>query len=307
MNISILVYGPDFACSENLTQAFSRWGNTQLISIAPSDWRQYDAGILANNHEAIIDAKMVMAETDLIVLGDSTAVNTLAVVSPVKNWIAWASGKQVMAYFGDSAYFRNSRFYDGIMTELRARLFLLPNLIPLAGIEAIPLHHPMPVRNAPKAERLTIMHAPGRDGKAAQKGTEVIELEIERLKEVFDFDYKRLTMLTIQECLLIKSLAHIVIDQLPPDGAVHGLGRTGTEALAAGSMVMSKMYDTSVLKSFFEAPPVIDIKDKNGLYSLLEDYLSNPQKIKRQCVKSLEWAADNIAFDKWLAYVGKYL
>ena len=307
MKIAILVYGPDFACSENLTQVFKAWGDVQLISLTPSDWRGYNPGLLATTPEAIKTAQQIMSRVDLIILGDATAVNTLSVVSPDTNWLHWAANKQIMAYFGDSAYFKHSRFYDGLMLDLGARLFLLPNLIPLSEIDAIPLHHPMPVRSATKAERLTIMHAPGRDGKAGQKGTEQIEIVIERLKEDFDFDYERLMGLTITDCLRKKATAHIVIDQVPPNGAVHGLGRTGTEALAAGSMVISKMYAIDVLDGYFTPPPVVDVQNEQALYDTLCEHLTNPQLVKRACVKSRDWAADNIGFDAWLTYVGKYL
>lgn len=151
------------------------------------------------------------------------------------------------------------------------------------------------------------MHAPGRDGKAIVKGTETIELVIGRLKEEFDFDYQRLTSMTIADCLKLKSTAHIVIDQMPPDGYINGLGRTGTEALGCGSLVMSKMYDANNLGSCFEMPPVVDVQNEQQLYRELRGYLESPEMIKQMGAESLRWARQNIEFGKWIQYVGKYL
>jgi len=307
MNIVVLVYGPDFASSENLKEVFKAWGNVDLISYAPSDWRNYDNGLLANTPASIERAKAIMANSDLIVLGDATSVLALSIVSPNKRWLSWARSRRIMAFFGDTAYHKYFSFYDGIVADLNARLFLLPNLIDRATIPAIPLHHPMVVEAAPKSERLSIAHAPGRELKAQQKGTEVIEMVIARLQEEFDFDYRRLMMLPIKECLELKASAHVVIDQLPPKGAIRGLGRTGTEALAVGSTVLSTMYEMGNVVEHFPPPPVVGIVSEGDLQQKLKTLLENPQRIAEISSDSLEWAREYLAYDKWLQYIGRYL
>jgi len=304
--ISILVHGPDFASSENLTKALSLWGTTQLICINKSDWREYDEG-LVYSEETKDEIHDVLDRSHTLFLGDATSVHSLAKISPSSNWISWASTKRVIPYFGDSAYFKHPQFYNGLVNALGAKtLFLLPNLIPL-NKNAVPLHHPMPVQWVDKNEDLTIVHAPGRDGKAAQKGTETIEIAITELENDFEFEYKRLMHLTIDECLNVKNSAHIVIDQLPPDGVPYGIGRTGTEALAVGSAVVTRLYDTGVLDGFFEKPPVIDVQSEEQLILELGKLLEDKDKLFKIQKESLSWAAENIDYPQWLKYIERYI
>lgn len=305
--ISILVHGPDFASSENLTRAFALWDDVQLISIHPSDWREYDEGLLVDNSN-IEQAHDILNESDMLFLGDATSTLALAKVSPDVNWLDWARSKNIIAYFGDSAYFKHPQFYDGLCEELDIRrLFLLPNLMPLTKIEAVPLHHPMYVEETAKAEVLTIAHAPGRDGKAGQKGTDVIEPVINELQDIYEFEYVRIMYLTIEECLYVKGRAHIVIDQLPPVGVPFGLGRTGTEALAAGSAVITKLYDTSVLKCYFDPPPIIDVQEASDLELALTHLIEDKDVLTSVQEASLQWSKEVIAYKPWLEYVGKYI
>jgi hypothetical protein len=307
MRIAILVHGPDFACSENLTRAFSLWGETRLVSLRESDWRGYDPGLVASE-ATMPEVRAVVDAADVLVLGDATALWALGRVSPVADWVKWARTKKVVAFFGDSAYHNHHQFYDGLCVEVGVRrLFLLPNLVPLTALDAVPLHHPMPAAEHRKAERLTVMHAPGRDGKAVAKGTAEIERAVERLQEELDFDYQRLMHLTLAECLAVKGAAHVVVDQVPPPGAIHGLGRSGLEALAAGSAVASRMYDAGLVRGFFDPPPVVNVKNgehlEHKLRRLLEDGTLREDLMRR----SLEWARQNVELEPWLSYVARYI
>ena len=255
------------------------------------------------------EARAVVETADIIFLGDSMSLNALAVACPDTDWMSWTRRKNnIVAYFGDSAYHYNARMYDGILTELNIkRLFLLPNLIPLTTLDAIPLHHPVPVADTPKADKLTIVHAPGRMGKATAKGTLTIEDVLDKLALDFKFNYKRLEGYTIETCLKIKATAHIVIDQLPQPGLIHGLGRVGVESLGCGSAVLSKMYDWRVLQGFFNVPPVIDIRTPSDLNAKLHGLLEDSEMLRTAQEVALEWAAETVAYDKWLSYVEKYL
>jgi len=308
MKTAILVYGPDFASSETLVPAFNLLGESRLISFAPSDWRDYDNGLLLDGPAAITEAQAWAAAADLIVLGDSMAAYTLGVVSPDLNWIHWARGKQTIAFFGDSIYHKHPAFFDGIVADINARLFLLPNLMPRSRLAPIPLHHPQPVFETTKEKELTIIHAPGRELKAQQKGTKEIEAVISELQETHDnFNYERIMMQPLAECLKRKGAAHIVIDQMPPNGAVYGLGRTGTESLASGSVVFSKMYDAELVWNHFPPPPVINIQSAGELRDKLEFYIQRPELIRDRGSESLQWAAECLDYQKWIEYVMRHL
>jgi hypothetical protein len=308
MRIAILVHGPDFACSENLTKAFALWGETRLISIHPSDWRDYDPGLLVHDDETLEEARAIVEIADLIVLGDATSFYTLARVSPRRQWLKWANRKNLSVFFGDSAYFKYPRYFDGLCMEAGIfQAFFLPNLIPFTSLKAIPLHHPMPVMVSDKAEKLTVMHAPGRDGKAAQKGTVEIEEVVAELQEEMDFDYRRLMYLTLEECLRIKATAHVVVDQLPPPGLPSGLGRTGLEALAAASAVVTSMYDESLVDGFFPYPPAMPIHSQDDLRKVLRRLLEDAEQLSAIRDQSIAWAMENVELEPWLRYVGRHL
>jgi len=201
--ISILVHGPDFACSENLTKVFEAWSDVQLISLNDTDWRQYDPGLIVTD-ETREQALEIVNQSDLVMLGDATAFKTLYAIAP-RYWRRWARNLPMCAFFGDTAYFKEHEHYDSLCLDLNIEpVFLLPNLIPLASIPVIPLHHPMPVMRANRGENVNIMHSPGRNGKAAQKGTEVIEQVLARF-EAYEFNYTRIMHKTLAECLQLKS------------------------------------------------------------------------------------------------------
>lgn len=304
--ISILVHGPDFACSENLTRAFDAWGDTQLISLTDTDWRQYDPGLIVTD-ETRERALEIVNESELVLLGDATAFKTLYAIAP-RQWREWARGLPMVGFFGDSAYFKDSERYDLLCTDLQIEpVFLLPNLIPLASIPVIPLHHPMPVMPSMRGATVTIMHSPGRDGKAEQKGTEAIERVLHKLKEDYRFDYLRIMYKTLVECLQLKAQAHIFIDQLPPPNLPSGVGRSGLEALALGCATMSTLYDPANVDGYFDPPPVLAIRDAAGLEAGLRSLLNSPHKIEKAGQRGVEWIRETVAFEPWLEYVGRFL
>jgi len=308
MKTAILVHGPDFACSENLTRAFALWGDTHLISLKDTDWRNYDPGLVISD-DTLDEAWRLADEADLLVLGDATSFHCLAKIGSV-NWLSWARQKRIIAFFGDTQYYQHPEYYDGLLLEIGvSRLFLLPNLINLTGLDAVPLHHPMPVIDYEKTEGVrSIIHSPGRDGKLLAKGTREVEGIINMLRdEGYEFDYQRLMHLPLCECLAIKGQAHIVIDQLPPPNYPRGLGRSGLEALATGSAVVSAMYPEKNLRDFFPMPPVVAVNDVNELYLALQKLLSDTGYLTDLQARGQEWVAENVAFDPWLAYVGRYL
>jgi len=112
---------------------------------------------------------------------------------------------------------------------------------------------------------------------------------------------------TIEECLKIKSTAHIFIDQMPPLGWPRGLGRSGLEGMAVGAVTLSDIYPAGNLKTYFKMPPVVRISDKDILYKELKSLLTDEERRKRLRKESLDWIADTVAPEPWLIYVEKWL
>jgi hypothetical protein len=97
------------------------------------------------------------------------------------------------------------------------------------------------------------------------------------------------------------------VDQLPPPGLPSGLGRTGLEALAASSAVVTSMYDEKLVEGFFEYPPVLAVKDRVELITALRDLLMNGERLAQVQEQSGRWAAKYVELEPWLEYVGKHL
>jgi len=303
--ISILVHGPDFACSENLTRAFALWDDVQLISFADTDWRQYDPGLIVTD-DTREQALEIVNNSSLVLLGDATAFKTLYAIAP-RRWRVWARNLPLVAFFGDTAYFRKPEYYDQLCQDLQiSPVFLLPNLIPLASVPVVPLHHPMPVMKSNHGDGVVIMHSPGRDGKAQQKGTAAIEQVLARFMD-YEFTYTRIMYKTLAECLKLKSQAHIFIDQLPPPGIPSGVGRSGLEALAFGSATFSAMYDPACVDGYFDPPPVLAIRDSATLAGGLRSLLDYPRKRERAGQRGVEWVRRTVDFKPWLEYVGRFV
>ena len=307
MKTAVLVHSPEFACSENLVRAFAAWGEAYLISVQPGDWREYDAGLVIDNPQALEQARDIAAAADLLVIGDAISFDCLGQIGG-SNWIRWAYDRRVIAFFGDTAYWRFPRYYEGLCNAIGLRrIFLLPDLMPLAGMPAVPLHHPQRLLEGEKAEKLTIIHSPGRDGKAVKKGTPAIEEVIAKLQEAYEFDYKRLMYLPLAECLRVKATGHIMIDQVPPPGAPFGLGRSGLEGMAAGLATITALYDPACLEGFFAPPPVLPAHDKIELESMLVKLLESPAILEEAGRAARQWVNDTLEIEPWLNYLCRYL
>ncbi len=305
VSVVVLVHGPDFACSENLTLAFG----ARLVSLtAGPDWLDLDPGILLTDEDVVDEARALVDEADLVVLGDALAFHCLARLGG-RRWLAWAKRLPLVAFFGDSFYYAHPAFYDGLVEAARVRcLFLLPNLVPLTDLDAVPLHHPMPVMRHEKTDETSIMHAPGRDGKAVVKGTRAIEEVLRWLKkDGYSFEYQKLMYLPLDECLAVKGTAHIVIDQLPPSGSPRGLGRTGLESLAAGSVVLTDLYPPGLVRGYFPVPPAMPVHDQQELRNALAGSLESAAGREALQAEGQAWVAEHVEFKPWREYVERYL
>lgn len=305
--INILVHGPDFACSENLTRVFDAWGDVQLISLNDTDWREYDPGTIITA-ENTTELRQSVEESSLVLLGDATAFKALRAIAP-KRWKPWARKLNLAAFFGDSAYFNKPEYFDQLCQDLNiGTVFLLPNLVPLATIPVVPLHHPMPVMPQNRHPDLTIMHSPGRPGKAGQKGTGAIEAVLQRIaSDGFEFRYERIMYTPLVECLRLKAQAHIFIDQLPPPDLPSGVGRSGLEALALGCATFSTMYDPAIVDGYFDPPPVLGVRSEETLEAGLRAILSKPHRRERAGQRGTEWVKRTVEFEPWLEYVGRFV
>jgi len=112
---------------------------------------------------------------------------------------------------------------------------------------------------------------------------------------------------TIEECLKIKSTAHIFIDQMPPLGWPRGLGRSGLEGMAVGAVTLSDIYPAENLKRYFKMPPVVRISNQDVLHKELKSLLTHDGRRKKLQAESRDWITANVELKPWLEYVEKWL
>lgn len=148
--------------------------------------------------------------------------------------------------------------------------------IPLNNIKNIPF-------NIPDREVPLIIHAPSRTG---IKGTTLITNTIDKLKEEgFAFEFKLIQNMTNENLLKELTNADILIDQI----FLHGPGVLGTEAMAAGTLVLTRFFEKH--EKVFN-PPVVDIRPDN-IYEKLKHVLMNRGMYKEFQVKGREFVESN--------------
>lgn len=311
--ITLLAYDTSFAAAYYLKKAFSLWEETRLIAMLPHTRWPEDTDIILTDDNAA-DCRELIERSRFTMFADASGIwaGMLEKLAPnPARWQAWAKKQRWVGFFGDTPYFYEPAYYNALMEEIKARaLFILPDLMPLAPAGAVPLSHPVE-RYAPikKAGPLTIMHSPGTQKKRRQKGSERVERVIARLQARYPFKYQTLMGLPHQECIALKSSAHIFIDQVPNPGRAAGLGRSGEEGLALGCVVLSSIYPQSSVEGFFEYPPVRPVYDDDSLYTALDQLIggSTKEQLKQYMDESLAWAEKYLYFEGWLAYVEQHL
>lgn len=307
MNISVLVHGPAFGLY--IPDALATIGNVKLFSQHPSDFRLHKTGLILDNLENRDEARWHIEKSELIFIAGAISIECLSLIAG-NNWLKWAKKLmgQIVLYGIDSPYWRNPAYYNGIATELKALLFLMPNLMGVARRPSIPLFMPQKLNLGPKDEAVKIVHSPGRAVKMEIKGTGDIEAAVNELKgEGLNFIYRRLTGATWTECLSAKSIANIVIDQLPPPGHVRGLGSSGLEGLAAGCAVLTDTSDHKWTQDYFEYPPVFPAHNKDELKEQLRNLITDKERRENLGKQGTEWIKDNLEFEPWTKYLKRFI
>lgn len=307
--ITILALDTSFAAVGYMRAAFSQWEETRLITLLNNDRYPQDTDILLTN-ETVAKCRALVEDSRFTVLGDGAGFGKgmIARLAPDPEW---ARQQQWVPFFGDSAYFLHHKSYNEQLYDLGVKqFFVLPNLLPQAPPGAVPLHHPLPPLEIPgKHQKLTVTHSYAYAGKKHQKGTEIIEQVITELQAEaeFDFAYIPLTQMTHAEAMALKGRCHIVIDQIPQGDRPAGLGRSGTEGLGLGCVVLSRMYPWHCLRGFMKPPPVTSIYDAASLRFHLEPYLRHRDLVETIGAESRVWAEKYLFYDTWLDYFEHWL
>ena len=161
---------------------------------------------------------------------------------------------------------------------------------------AIDLTHFQPQYPSLQKETPLILHAPTNPD---FKGTFYIEKVVEKLKEEFNFDYRRIEKMNHDEVIKIYEDADIIIDQV----LCGSYGLLSVESMALGKPVLT--YIRPDLVSTFSAELPIVNTNPDNLYEQVKRLIKNPKLRRELGVKGRRYAekyhADDIVVDQLLA------
>lgn len=306
--ISILACNPTFGAAYNLRRAFSLWEPTRLITLDTHPLWAGEEDIILTADSAL-ECRQLIEDSRFTLIADAAGLReSLGFLGGID----WAKKQQWVAFWGDTAYWQHSAFYDDLTHQLGVKVtFAMMDIMKVAPSGAIPLCHPVEDigYTRDKGRSLKIMHSPRTANKRKLKGTDKIEAVISSLWQEFPKMYfSSLMNLPWRECLDLKKEAHIFIDQVPDPGMAAGLGRSGEEALAFGSIVLTSLHGEEYLNGYFPAPPVIKVYDEEQLYSELRALLLMSQAEREEKGQiSRAWAEKWLLYEGWLEYVGRWL
>jgi hypothetical protein len=149
------------------------------------------------------------------------------------------------------------------------------------------MHWPVDLTNFPDSnlqsfttkKRLKILHAPSNE---IYKGSKYIYNAIEQLKDKYDFEFKIVKNLPIQELYEEILSSDLIIDQM---GGYYGL--LSIESMALYKPVVVYIYD-QIWSDIKNDCPLINANPDN-LYHILEDIILNPEQLEIIGKKSREF------------------
>lgn len=309
--ITIIAYNVTFGAAYSLRRAFSLREDTRLITMDSHKlWPDEDDLILTDDTAA--ECKKLIQDSRFTMIAGASCIHWgMLKKLGGRQWKAWAKKQRWVPFWGDTAYWDKPQIYNDLMHELKVKTtFAMMDLMSRAPKEAIPLCHPIEdLGMTRKPPWLSVMHSPRSQRKRGLKGTDIIERVMARICEEFPMvDYQTIMNTHYRECLRIKQDAHIFIDQVPAKGQPAGLGRSGEEALANGSVVFTALHGEEYLNGYFEPPPVVRVYDEAQLYIKMR----YPCQVDRGEIEAIgqvsrRWAEQYLLFPGWLDYVGRYL
>jgi hypothetical protein len=305
--ITVLACNPTFGAAYNLRKAFSLWEPTRLITLDTHPlWAGEEDVILTA--DTVMDCRDMIEDSRFTMIADAAGLNEALFLL---GGLDWAKKQRWVAFWGDTAYWQNAEMYNALAEEIGVKTtFAMMDIMSVAPDWAIPLCHPVEDVGwlSEKETSLKIMHSPRTANKRKLKGSDKIEAVMVRLWQEFPkFYFSSLMNLPWRECLELKKEARIFVDQIPDPGMAAGLGRSGEEALAFGSIVLTALHGEEYLKPYFPPPPVIRVYDEEGLYNELRALcLMDRDEIEERGRESRAWAEKYLLFEGWLEYVGRW-
>lgn len=326
--IVVVADNPSMGATYRMPEALAplaRDGQVKTIVKQLDGWREWRADVVLNparpdptseisfleaadRAHIAQDARSLIEDADWLLVMGMTGMDTLGDVT------GCITPRAPMVVYHPESFYRGeraadfNRFCDGLVVAT----FAMPDL--WAGGQCppgtAPLLQPMIVPPAPPAKTLGlyVVHSPGTAKKYIAKGSEEIADGVALAAESLgrDLSYRCILEASHEETLAQKRVAHVCIDQVPPDGYPAGLGNSGCEGLALGCHTISRYeVDTS---AYFPNPPIAVAHNADQVATQILAYAkAYPKAQESMRRQAWEWALQNLAFDPWRAYLWRHL
>lgn len=233
----------------------------------------------------------------------------LSFEKPNRQFTDWAKRKEVYFWWTGSGFRRNHLKVLDIANLMGCKkTFAMPDLmrldenatVLLQTFNIVPLSH--------RFEKFTVVHLAGNKHKLNgkyQKGSDVIAKCIKEAQERLSFDFITKGVIDYREALILKSKAHIFIDQFAQK--VGGIGKAGLEALCLGTPVICDIkhaYDY-LSEGHYGGCPVFDKDGKlpwivgNNIHYLMDCW-------QHEHEAALKWA-EKLSYKNTVNYLEKHL
>jgi len=210
--------------------------------------------------------------------------------------------KTVSIIISDSFACKEQEWCVNFITRNGLYVYAMPDMALFYPPPAIPVYQTMkisyPIKEKPK-NRLVISHSPSCEYKALDKGSPHIISVIEDFSLRYDFSFCLIKNRSMAQCIKIKSMSHIFIDQLvygnPNVNQARwgnniryngGLGKSGIEGMLLGACVITGGEEPDT-KGFFPPPPVVWTSYDSfemDMEKLIEDSVYRDKKTQEQAI-----------------------
>jgi hypothetical protein len=231
----------------------------------------------------------------LIIFGCKSLKKLLSVLK--SNGLGLSRFKKVTLLITDNEFLRSNNFFNKfLLNNSYIDVLIMPDLIGHLDkkISYRPYFQHIPFDDKLvllKSTNLTISHSPGLKYKSGIKGTPFISRELK------GYDLDIIHGESWSSCFRRKSMSHIFIDQMRVDnkkirkdgpGHAGGLGKSGLEAMLAGSLTITS-GKALISEPFFENPPAVFIRPEE-LRVTVDFFANNESKLKELALKQQNWA-----------------
>jgi len=214
--------------------------------------------------------------------------------------------KSIAVIFSDTNFCKYHKWCNDYIRENKIAMYAMPDLDDYCFNSYRPAYQTITLPNIEiikPTDRIVICHSPGAKATHNYKGTKQINEIIKALSEKYPIDYKVLKNLSWEECIKVKSTAHIFIDQLTkgnphiPQKRFGGLikyngalGKSGIEGMLLKCCTITTMKRVET-RPYFPFPPVV-LTDYQNFKGDLELLIKDVEYRNGLIEKQFEWVSD---------------